>query len=135
MSSPALLPTASAAATRRVARELARRYSLRAGLTLVVLVAGTAAGMVVPPLLGRIVDLVVDGQPAAAITAPALLLAVTILGGTLTALGTWLVARVGGPMLATLRERVVERVLALPLGRSNGPAAETCCHESAMTSA
>ncbi|MCA1587978.1 MAG: ABC transporter ATP-binding protein/permease [Chloroflexi bacterium] len=118
MSSREQLPTASGAAARHAARELARPYARRASLTLVVLVAGTATSLVAPPLLGRVVDLVVDERPASAITVPVLLLlAVTILGGALTALGMSLVARVGEPMLATLRERVVQRVLALPLGQ------------------
>jgi ATP-binding cassette subfamily C protein len=118
MTAPQLLPTAGAAETGRALRELARPYRARAAATLLVLVAGTAAGVVVPPVLGRIVDLVVDGRAPSAITVPALLLlALTIVQGVLTALGTSMIARVGEPMLATLRERVMERVLSLPLGQ------------------
>ena len=115
---PTLLPTAGSAETRRALRELARPYRARIAITLLVLVAGTAAGVVVPPVLGRIVDVVSDGQPPSAITVPALiLLGLAIVQGTLTALGTALLARVGEPMLATMRERVMKRVLSLPLGQ------------------
>ncbi|MEA2137665.1 MAG: ATP-binding cassette, subfamily bacterial, partial [Solirubrobacteraceae bacterium] len=111
-----LLPTAGAADTRRAVRELARPYRGRAAATLVVLVAGSAAGMAVPPLLGLIVDRVADGRAPAAITQPALaLLVLTIVQATLTAFGTAMIARLGEPMLATLRERVVRRALSLPL--------------------
>lgn len=118
MTSPELLPTASAAETRRAVGALARPYRLRAATTLLVLAGGTATAMVIPPVLGRIVDLVADGRSPSAITAPVLLLlAVTIVQGVLTALGTSMIARVGEPMLATMRERVMERVLSLPLGQ------------------
>ncbi len=118
MTAPTLLPTASSTETRRALRELARPYRARIAVTLLVLVAGTGAGVVVPPVLGRIVDLVSDGKPPSAITVPALiLLGLAIVQGTLTALGTALLARVGEPMLATMRERVMERVLSLPLGQ------------------
>jgi ATP-binding cassette subfamily C protein len=113
-----LLPTAGAADTRRAVRELARPYRGRATATLAVLVAGSAAGMGVPPLLGVIVDLVADGRESSAVTQPALaLLVLTIVQGTLAAFGTAMIARLGEPMLATLRERVVRRVLSLPLGQ------------------
>lgn len=80
------------------------------------LVAGTATVLLGPPLLGVIVDLVVDGRPASAITAPVLgLVAVGVVAGILDALGRALVADAGEPMLAALREEVVEHALAVPV--------------------
>jgi ATP-binding cassette subfamily C protein len=112
-----LLPTASPAQTRRTVWELMRPQRLRAALTIAVLLAGTVAGLAVPPVLGHIVDLVAADRPASALTAPAVaLLALALAQGALTGLGTALVARVGEPVLAQLRERVVRRALWLPLG-------------------
>jgi ATP-binding cassette, subfamily C, bacterial len=112
-----LLPTASPAETRRTVWELLRPQRLRAAATVLVLFAGTAAGLAVPPVLGHIVDIVADDRPATALTGPAvLLLALALIQGVLTGLGTALVARVGEPVLAQLRERVVRRALWLPLG-------------------
>jgi ATP-binding cassette subfamily C protein len=113
-----LLPTASAAETRRAVWKLMRPYRARGALTLLVLLAGTVAGLAVPPVLGHIVDLVADDRPGSALTTPALVLVgLAIVQGALTGLGTALIARVGEPALATLRERVVERALSLPLGQ------------------
>ncbi len=103
-----LLPTAGAAETRRTVWELMRPHRPLAALTVVVLLAGTVAGLAVPPVLGHIVDLVVDDKPASALTTPVVvLLALTLAQGILTGLGTALVAGVGEPVLAVLRERVV----------------------------
>ena len=113
-----LLPTASAADTRRAVWELMRPHRLRAAVTLAVLLAGTVAGLAVPPVLGHIVDLVADGRQPGALTLPAVaLLALALAQGALTGLGTALVARVGEPVLAVLRERVVQRALSLPLAQ------------------
>jgi ATP-binding cassette subfamily C protein len=84
-------------------------------VTLLVLVAAAGAGLAGPLLLGTIVDRVTDGGDAGAITAPALgLLAVAVAQAALTGLGFALVADLGQPMLADLREQVVGRALALP---------------------
>jgi ATP-binding cassette subfamily C protein len=113
-----LLPTATPAQTRRTVWELMRPQRLRAAATIAVLFVGTAAGLAVPPVLGHIVDIVADDRPAADLTAPAVaLLALALAQGVLTGLGTALVARVGEPVLAQLRERVVRRALWLPLGQ------------------
>jgi ATP-binding cassette, subfamily C, bacterial len=110
-----LLPVASAAQVRRALAELARPYRLRITLAALALVAGTATMLIAPPLLGVIVDLVVDGAPAAAITGPVLgLVAVAVTAGALDAIGRILVANSGEPILATLRENVVDRALAVP---------------------
>ncbi|MGQ0718121.1 MAG: ABC transporter ATP-binding protein [Pseudonocardiales bacterium] len=110
-----LLPVASAAQVRRALAELARPYRLRIVLAALVLVAGTATVLIAPPLLGVIVDLVIDGAPSAAITGPVLgLLGVAVGAGVLDAIGRVLVANSGEPILATLREDVVDRALAVP---------------------
>jgi ATP-binding cassette, subfamily C, bacterial len=109
-----LLPVASAAPTRRLIRRLLRphRRVALAGSTL--LTAATGAGLVIPPLLGRVVDTVAAGRGSITVPIVAIvLLAVT--QGVLTGFGTSLVARLGESVLASLRERFVDRALRLPL--------------------
>ncbi|GAA4071535.1 ABC transporter ATP-binding protein [Actinomadura miaoliensis] len=113
-----LLPTASGPRVRAAVRELARphRRTLLAGFA--ALVAATAVGLLTAPVLGHVIDLVADGRPASALTAPAVwLVVIALVQGVTTAYGLGLVARAGEGMLATLRERFVERALALPLER------------------
>lgn len=112
------LPVAPAAETRRAALSLLRpRRGLAFGAGAALLVA-TAAGLAVPAILGHIVDLVSDEGADAKLTGAALLLlAAAVVQGVLTAVGQALVARLGESGLADLRERVVERVLTLPLER------------------
>ncbi|MGW3404931.1 ABC transporter ATP-binding protein [Streptomyces zhihengii] len=113
-----LLPTATARQTLAALRELLRGHRLLAVSAAVVLVAGTAVGLLTAPLLGRIVDLVVDRRGTAALTVPMiLLLAVAVARGALTAVGNALVARLGETVLAGLREKFVARALHLPLDR------------------
>jgi ATP-binding cassette, subfamily C, bacterial len=109
-----LLPVASATQVRRAVAELARPYRLRITLAGLVLVAGTATVLIAPLLLGAIVDLVIGGVSAAAVTGPVLgLVAVAIAAGVLDAIGRALVASSGEPILASLREEVVDRALAV----------------------
>lgn len=111
-----LLPTADGPRTRAAVAELLRPFKGLALGALAVMVTGTAVGLLTAPLLGRIVDLVVDHRPAGAITVPVLLLVVAALGrGVATGIGGSLVARLGESMLAALRERFVARALHLPL--------------------
>jgi ATP-binding cassette, subfamily C, bacterial len=111
-----LLPIATGARTRAMLGELLRpRRSLVAG-GLVVVIASISVGLLTQPLLGHIVDLVVDRRPVSAVLVPALLIAVTaIVSGTLATIGISLMARLGESLLAELRERFVERALHLPL--------------------
>jgi ATP-binding cassette subfamily C protein len=117
-----LLPTATPAATRTAVRALLRPRRRQLLAAFGVLVVATATGLLVQPLVGRIVD-VVAGQdgPRAAVAAitetAALLAAVAVAQGALTALGLALVSRLGESALADLRERFVERVFGLPLER------------------
>ncbi|NYS17974.1 ABC transporter ATP-binding protein [Streptomyces sp. SJ1-7] len=113
-----LLPIATGARTRAALRTLIRPDRGRAILGLGVLVGATAVGLLVQPLLGRIVDIVADGRPADALTLPVvLLLAVAVVQGLTTTLGLTQIARLGETVLARLRERFVERALRLPADR------------------
>ncbi|MBG0830165.1 ABC transporter ATP-binding protein [Planomonospora sp. ID67723] len=113
-----LLPTATAAQTRAAVRELARPHRAAALSGLAILIASTGVGLLTAPILGHIIDLVAAGRPAAAITAPVAWLAViAVAQGVTAAAGVSFIARLGEGMLATLRERFVERALGLPLER------------------
>ncbi|ELP64060.1 ABC transporter ATP-binding protein [Streptomyces turgidiscabies] len=111
-----LLPTATTARTRAAVRELVRPHRRLAVGAFAVLVAATAVGLLVQPLLGRMVDLVAEHRPPDDLTFPAvLLILVAVTQGAATALGLSLVSRLGETVLAQLRERFVERALRLPL--------------------
>jgi ATP-binding cassette subfamily C protein len=111
-----LLPVASRAESWRSLRRSLRHHRLLLVLTFVAVVGGAVAGVAGPTIVGRIVDLVVEGEGASAMTGPAVgLLVVAVLQGGLTATGLALVARAGELVLADLRERVVARALGLPL--------------------
>ncbi|MET7824764.1 ABC transporter ATP-binding protein [Streptomyces sp. NPDC005386] len=116
MTARELLPTATPARTRAAVRELTRPYSRLALGSLVTMVAATAVGLLVQPLLGHMVDVVADRRPPGDLTLPVVLLVVVALvqGGT-TALGLSLVSRLGESVLARLRELFVDRALRLPL--------------------
>ncbi|MEU6223347.1 ABC transporter ATP-binding protein [Streptomyces sp. NPDC047042] len=110
-----LLPTATPRRTREAVREVLRPYRPLAFGAFAVMVAATAVGLLVQPLLGRIVDLVADHRPPGDLTLPAvLLIVVAVVQGVATALGLGLVSRLGETVLAQLRERFVERALRLP---------------------
>ncbi|MFF3094845.1 ABC transporter ATP-binding protein [Streptomyces cyaneofuscatus] len=113
-----LLPIATGARTRAALRTLIRPDRGRAILGLGVLVGATAVGLLVQPLLGRIVDIVADGRPADALTLPVVfLLVVAVVQGVTTTLGLTQVARLGETVLARLREQFIERALQLPADR------------------
>nr|WP_217212978.1 ABC transporter ATP-binding protein [Streptomyces sp. AC550_RSS872] len=114
----ALLPTATGAATLAALRALLNGHRLLAVTALGVLVAGTGIGLLTAPLLGHVVDLVVDQKGTGALMLPMVLLIVVALArGAATAVGSALVARLGETVLAALRERFLERALGLPLER------------------
>ncbi len=117
-SARALLPVATGERLRTALAELLSPHRVRAAFAVTALVAGAAVSLLTAPLLGRIVDLVVQGAPADAVNGPVLLLVAVAMGqGLLAVLGIALVARVGENMLAELRERFVSRALGLPLER------------------
>ncbi|MGV9308291.1 ABC transporter ATP-binding protein [Nonomuraea sp. NPDC003727] len=111
-----LLPTATAARTRAAVWRLARPHRVTALAGFAVLVVATGVGLLTAPVLGHIIDLVVQGRPADAVTEPVVWLVAIAAGqGVASAVGVSLVARLGEGMLATLRERFVDRALRLPL--------------------
>ncbi|MCC8477844.1 ABC transporter ATP-binding protein/permease [Streptomyces globisporus] len=113
-----LLPIATPARTRAALRTLIRPDRGLALTGLGILVAATAVGLLVQPVLGRIVDIVADGRPAGDLTLPVVLLvAVAVVQGLTTTLGLTRIARLGETVLARLRERFVERALNLPADR------------------
>lgn len=113
-----LLPTATGAESLAALRGMLRGHRLLAAGAITVLVAGTAVGLLTAPLLGHIVDLVVDRKGASALTLPlVLLVVVAIARGAAAAVGSTLVARLGETVLAALREQFIERALRLPLDR------------------
>ncbi|WNF30289.1 ABC transporter ATP-binding protein [Streptomyces sp. C11-1] len=113
-----LLPVATAARTRAALRALIRPDRGLALTGIGVLVAATAVGLLVQPLLGRIVDIVADGRPAADLTLPVVLLVVVAaIQGLTTTVGLTRVARLGETVLARLREQFVQRALNLPADR------------------
>ncbi len=114
-----LLPTATPARTRAAVLQAVRPHRRTAVAGFGLMVVATSVGLLIQPLLGHIVDLVAGREQAAALAVPAaLLVLVGLVQGALTAWGLTLVARLGETALADLRERFVERVLALPLDRA-----------------
>ncbi|GAA4918357.1 ATP-binding cassette subfamily C protein [Actinomycetospora succinea] len=113
-----ILPVAGARTVRIAVGRLlqGRRGVLAVGL--VALVASAVAGVLVPPLLGRIVDVVVARQGADAVTGPVLgLVGAALAQGLLAVVGMAAIARAGEEVLADLRETFVARALGLPLAR------------------
>ncbi|WP_372478739.1 ABC transporter ATP-binding protein [Streptomyces albireticuli] len=114
----ALLPTATGAQTLAVVGPLLRRHRGLAVVAVTVLLVGTGIGLLTAPLLGHIVDQVVQRRGADALTWPMILLVAVAVGrGAATAVGSSLVARLGETVLASLREQFIERALRLPLER------------------
>ncbi|GAA5144106.1 ABC transporter ATP-binding protein [Nocardioides marinquilinus] len=117
-----LLPIATAARTRAAVRELLRGHGGLTAATAAVMTLAALAVVLVPPLLGRVVDVVVEGPDGADDGRASLrLLALLLLGALLAraafeGVGVVLTARLGETVLARLRERVVERALRLPIG-------------------
>ncbi len=92
----------------------------RRGLfTALVLLNALAAGLglVVPALLGRLVDQTVDSGGAGIATTAWLVVAVVVGQAFATFLGQWVSTRFGQDLLASAREYIVGVVLRLPLGR------------------
>lgn len=111
-----LLPTATGSETRGALRGLLRPHRWLALFTAVSLVGATLAGLAVPPLLGRIVDVVAGGLPPPDVDGPALLLLLAALAnGMLMGLGKLLSSRLGELVLAGLRERALSRALTVAL--------------------
>jgi len=107
---PVSTPREAAALARRL---LSQRPWALAGCAAMFVVEGLA-GLVAPWMLGRIVDAVIDGDSASAITVAVLwIVGAAVVGGLATFLSVSLLARTAEPALADLRETVVERALEL----------------------
>lgn len=111
-----LLPVAGPAATRRWLRARLRERRAAVAGTLAVGVAGAAAATVPPYVLGMLVDRVRERAPASTIAqVAAVIVAAAVIGAAATGLTSYLVARLGGQILAVLRESTVARALRLPV--------------------
>ena len=111
-----LLPQATARDAWRYAGHLLRQRWPLVTITVLVLGAGTIGALVIPRAMGWTIDAAIK-RDRAAITWPVeVILLVTVGQGALRMLGNALVAFVGEPALASLREDVVERALHLPAG-------------------
>lgn len=112
---PPLLPTASPAQTRAEVRSILRPLRGLVAATLVTLVIGAVLGLVGPPVLGRMIDLVVSGGTVTAVAVYAAVLLAAAVGKALfTGAGSGLMARLGHTAVAGVRERVVRRALYVP---------------------
>ncbi|GAB7036783.1 MULTISPECIES: ABC transporter ATP-binding protein [Catenuloplanes] len=110
-----LLPTATA---RQTWAELAAEFRRLPGLSaaaVALLVAASAAGLVAPYVLGRLVDdVIAESGTDRVVTWAAVIAAAAVVAGALTAAGAAVAARLGETVLARLRERVLDRALHLP---------------------
>ncbi|MFP7365828.1 ABC transporter ATP-binding protein [Corynebacterium callunae] len=87
-------------------------------LAMVLLSAGAYASVLVPQLLGRIVDVVTQhGSAQELLNIGLILVAVAIFGAVLSATGFYLVARISERVIANLREDMVGTALGLPTHR------------------
>lgn len=112
----ALLPIASGTRTRRAVGELAAPHRGLVVATALTLLAAAVAILVVPPLLGRIVDVVIVAGATGSVDMLALgILAALLARAGFAGLGDVLVARLGEQILAGLREQVVDRALRVRL--------------------
>lgn len=111
-----LLPTASASATRRALAARLRPHRVALAVSAALFLVRALAGLVLPLALGVVVDVVVDGKGAGAITAPIVAIAIaTLIEGLSAYGGAAIAARAFLPALADLREEVLDRALQVPL--------------------
>lgn len=112
----ARLPVATPRQVWLAVRRVAGPHKWLALAALLTGVGATAVGLVTAPVLGHIVDLVIDDKPTSDLTAPIVaLIAVAIGTAVLSVVSVVLIARLGELILAGLREQFVERALDLPL--------------------
>lgn len=116
MTASDVLPVATPRQVRRAAAGLLRRHLRLALPALALLLGAVVAGLLVPPLLGRVVDVVLEGGPVRSlVVATVALLGAVLAEAALTGLAIPAVARTVEAGMAEVREGVVERGLALPL--------------------
>ncbi|MEU8379860.1 ABC transporter ATP-binding protein, partial [Streptosporangium sp. NPDC048865] len=113
-----LLPIAGGGETWRWLRGRLRERRGAVAVTLLVGLLGATASVVPAYVMGILVDRVREQSGTGVIVAVAVTIALSALvGGAATGLTSYLVARLGGQILAVLRERTVARALTLPLTR------------------
>ncbi|WP_418058506.1 ABC transporter ATP-binding protein [Pimelobacter simplex] len=106
---------------RAILRELRRILRPRAGLAaaaVVMMVVAAVAGIAVPVVIGRVVDRVLaPGADGGTLTGPVLaLVALAALAGVAGLVAELLIAQVGEPAVAELREDVLDHALHLDYG-------------------
>lgn len=115
------LPVASNATVIAFVKDLLRHRRLLLLLVVLGNVIAAAAGLLVPLLLGNLVDRVVEGGGSVGSgTLTTFVMLVTgflLVQALFTFLAKWWAARLGHGILASAREKVVRSVLGLPLGR------------------
>lgn len=111
-----LLPKAGAGETWRYALRLLRPRWYLAVLTVLALAVGAAVQLVTPRALGWVIDAAIEGDRGAIVWPVEVLVLVAVATGVFQVLTRTLIAFVAEPVLATLREEVVERALHLPSG-------------------
>ncbi|MER7244362.1 ABC transporter ATP-binding protein [Kribbella sp. NPDC000426] len=110
-----LLPVAGPRTTWSVLWQEIRRLPVLSVLAALVITGASAAGLVAPWALGRLIDDIAGGGDRSAIVRVVVMIGVAaVVSGVLTALGVTLVARVGETVLARIRQKVLDRVLQLP---------------------
>ncbi|MBU2668866.1 ABC transporter ATP-binding protein/permease [Actinoplanes bogorensis] len=111
-----LLPIAAGKRTRKALVVFLAPERGRLTGAILLLIAGTVAGLLAPPLLGHIVDLASGGGATSEfILAGAGLVGVALVDAALAGAGIALLAQVGEQTLARIREQFVESALRLPL--------------------
>ncbi|MBY6414677.1 ABC transporter ATP-binding protein [Rhodococcus sp. BP-252] len=116
MTTQQLLPIATGTRSwAYLSNELNSRRGL-AALTLLVSAVAAAMSLIPVYVFGILVDRVTEGAPTSTIVTVVVIITVAaIVGGVFTALGSYLISKLGEGMLATLRERVLSRALHLPV--------------------
>ncbi|MFB8180545.1 ABC transporter ATP-binding protein [Streptomyces sp. NPDC055966] len=110
------LPVADAPEVRRQVRSLVRGHFGLLGRTVLWFVLATACGLVVPALLGHLVEDVEKGISTTRVDVIVVVIAgLLLVQGVFTRTARLLGARLGEQVLADIREGFVRRVLALPL--------------------
>lgn len=114
----AILPVATGRRTAAVFGLLVRRHLPLALLGVLAAVGASVAAVLVPILLGRVVDLVVDRRPLSdLLVLVGGLLVAGLSAGVLTAVARWLVSALGASVCADLREQVLDHSLRMEPAR------------------
>lgn len=117
LSDERVLPVASSRVTLRWVGVLLRPRAVLAILAAIAMIAAAVAGILVPVVIGQVVDVVVDGGTSGEILRFGVLLVALAVGGAgMTIVAELLVARFGEPAVAELRERVLDRALLMESG-------------------